>query len=297
MVDKKVLKFYIIGLIVSIATAMIPSIMDFTSEHMQAKVYTLPIGATGAQQAFFFYLFAILLPYPTIILGYGLAYLVVRLYTRLTKISKRITFVGYANIERSGHYYRRRYLIQLIFGALLATNVWIMIVTNPNLMKFWLSTEGQAIAFSTSTGALQQFTYTPWYWVPLMFVTPIFAMCAVIQDSGLISVKKVSGQSEFEDTERIGDKIFGIVKGYAGISVIIGFITLIQSPQGGEMSLLFYPMMALVFLLHLIIAIDLFRDIGRKWIFKAVKPYYSPQLLELSYSKKDITDINDVEKR
>ena len=84
-------------------------------------------------------------------------------------------------------------------------------------------------------------------WV-LMIVTPIFAMCAVIQDSGLVSVKKVSGQSEFEDTERIGDKIFGIVKGYAGISVIVGFISLIQTPLGGEVSLVLYPLMSFAYL-------------------------------------------------
>lgn len=294
MLDKKVLKFYLIGLIFSALIIIIPAISNAGDENMQTIVYTLPIGATGAQQAMVFYLMAFLIPYATIFIGYGLAYVVVRIYTRLTKLSKRIEFVGYANTDRSGHYLRRRYIIHLIFASLLATNIWIMLVTNPATMQFWLTDASIARMYDTTTGAILNFPMISWYWLPLVIVTPVFAMCAVIQDSGLVSIRKLSGQSEFADTERIGDKIFGIVKGYAGISVILGFVTLLQSPLGFERSLVLYPLNAMTFLIHIIIAIDLFRDVGKKWVIKAVKHNYPPQIIELSYTKKDIGDINEL---
>lgn len=46
-------------------------------------------------------------------------------------------------------------------------------------------------------------------------------------------------------------------------------------------------------MIHLIIAIDIFRNIGIKWIHKAVKASYPPQLIELSFNKTDI-DPNDL---
>jgi hypothetical protein len=113
-------------------------------------------------------------------------------------------------------------------------------------------------------------------------------------DSGLVSVKKLSGQSEFSDTERVGDKLFSIVKGYAGISVILSFIVLIQSPRGNEGSLILFPIFALCFVLHVIVAIDVFRNIGKKWIFKASKRYYEPQMIKLSFDKTEISDFKNL---
>ena len=39
---------------------------------------------------------------------------------------------------------------------------------------------------------------------------------------------------------------------------------------------------------HIIIAIDLFRSVGIKWVYKTVKGYYPPQLIELTFNKTDI---------
>ena len=294
MVDKKLLKIYLIGLIISaIPVFIIPTITNISDATMQYNLYTIPFSEIGWQQAIFFNLIAFLVPYLMIFLGYVLAFIVVLIYTRLTKLSKRIEFVGYANTDRSGHYLRRRYIIQIFFATLLATNVWISLVTNPAVMVFFLTEEAQGIMYSES-GAMYNFPMIALYWVPLVVVVPIIAMCAVMQDSGLVSIKKLSGQSEFADTERIGDKLFGLVKGYAGISVIISFFMLIQSPMGGELSLVLYPLLAMIMLLHLIIAIDLFRNMGRKLIFKAAKRVYPPQIIEMSYDKKDIADFKDL---
>ncbi len=231
---------------------------------------------------------ALFLPYLAIFLGYGLAYLVVRIYCKLTTFSKRTEFVGYARIDRSGKYLRKRYLIQLIFATLLCINIWIFLVSSTEIMQLFLSKKGIELMYDKITGQMFNFPMVPWYWAPLFITSLVFALCAVIQDSGLVTIKKLSGHSEFADTERVGDKLFGIVKGYAGITVIINFYMLIITPLGKEGSLVIYPVLALILMIHLIIAIDMFRNVGIKWIHKAVKSSYPPQLIELSFTKTDI---------
>ncbi|MBD3340180.1 MAG: hypothetical protein GF353_13795 [Candidatus Lokiarchaeota archaeon] len=122
-----------------------------------------------------------------------------------------------------------------------------------------------------SDGRIYNFVFIPWYWLPIFVTTLLFAMCAAIQDSGLVTIRKLYGQSEFADTERVGDRIFAVVKGYAGVSVIINFYFLITTPLGREGSLVIYPLLAVIFMIPFIIAIDLFRNIGIMWIHKAVK--------------------------
>ncbi|TXT60292.1 MAG: membrane protein of unknown function [Promethearchaeota archaeon] len=294
MNNKKVLRIFLLCFILSISIILIQIFNNLTDSWMnQYKFYSLPFGENAGQQAVFFYLLAIITPYISILMGYGLAYLIVRIYCRFSKYSKRIEFIGYANIDRSGKYLRRRYLIQILFAVLLCTNIWILLVGDDMLMRLWLTNEGQSEMLGNQ-GEYRNFVFIPWYWVPLVITTLVFSTSVVIMDSGLVSIKKLHGHSEFSDTERVGDRIFGIIKGYAGISVIISFIILIQSPKGNELSLVLYPISALFMILPFIIAIDLFRNIGKKWIFKATKPYYVPQLVKLSFEKEEITDFRDL---
>ena len=241
MIDKKILKTYIICLIISVSLLLLPMmLLGGDDAYNKLRLYNLPFGENARQQGLFFYLLALFAPLLAIFIGYGLAYIVVRVYCRFTKFSQRIEFVGYANIDRSGKYLRKRYLIQLIFGVLLCVNIWIALVTNIEIMEFWVAEEYKDLMYEDS-GQMYNFPMVPWYWLPLFITTLVFAMCSVITDSGLVTIKKLSGQSEFSDTERVGDKLFGAVKGYAGISVIISFILLIQSPMGNEGSLVIYP--------------------------------------------------------
>ena len=164
---------------------------------------------------------------------------------------------------------------------------------NDTLMRLWLTPDGLSNMEGTE-GQYLNFVFVPWYWVPIFITALVFALCSAIMDAGLVSVKQLSGQSEFSDTERVGDKIFSIVKGYAGISVIMSFIVLIQSPRGNEGSLVLFPIFALCFILHIIVAIDVFRNIGKKWVFKAAKKYYDPQMIKLSFEKTEISDFKDL---
>jgi len=200
---------------------------DPTNKYM---LYNVPFGANSLQVLIVFLIIAIVVPYLAIFIGYALAYVVVRIYCRFTKFSRRIEFVGYARLDRSGKYLRRRYLTQIFFAVLLCINIWIALVSSEEIMKLFLSKKGKEIMYHPETGQLFNFSMVVWYWLPIFVSTLAIALCAVIQDSGLVSLKKLSGQSEFADTERVGDKLFGLVKGYAGISVFINFYLLLTTP-------------------------------------------------------------------
>ena len=288
MIDKNVLKYYIIGLALIVLVIVSSLIGNINDDYSKLDLYTLPFGDTAEQVEIVMLLVAILAPYLAIFIGYGLGALVVKIYCRFTKISKKIIFVGYAKLDRSAKYLRKRYFLQLLFASILCVNIWIYLVTNVELMALFLSAEGKEKMFDSETGRMYNFVMVIWYWVPVFIASLVFAMCAVIQDSGLVSIKKISGQSEFVDTERVGDLLFGFVKGYAGISVIINFYLLLTTPLGREGSLVLFPFLAAVLMFHLIIAIDLFRSVGIKWIHKAVKGYYPPQLIELTFNQTDI---------
>lgn len=222
-----------------------------------------------------------------------MAYIIVILFCKVSKLSKRIEFVGYASIDRTPKYLKKRYIIQIIFAVLLCVNIWIVLVSNENIMKFWLTEEGIE-TMEGSEGQYYNFVFVPWYWIPAFITSLVFAMSIVIVDSGLVLVRKLHGQTDFSDTERVGDKMFSIIKGYAGISVILSFIQLIQSPRGNEASLVLYPLLALIIILPFIFAIDLFRGFGIKLIFSAVKSYYTPQLIKISFEKTEISGYKEI---
>ncbi|MFX0072475.1 MAG: hypothetical protein ACFFAO_15430, partial [Candidatus Hermodarchaeota archaeon] len=261
---------------------------NINDDYSKLDLYSLPFGDTAEQVEIVMLLVAIIAPYLAIFIGYGLGSLIVKIYCRFTKISKKIIFVGYAKLDRSAKYLRKRYLLHLFFASVLCVNIWIYLVTNVELMSLFLSSEGKERMFDTRTGQMFNFVMVIWYWVPIFIASLVFAMCSVIQDSGLVSIKKISGQTEFVDTERVGDLLFGMVKGYAGISVIINFYLLLTTPLGKEGSLVLFPLLAAILMFHLIVAIDLFRSVGVKWIHKVVKKYYPPQLIELTFNKSDI---------
>lgn len=297
MIDKKIFKYFLITFIALLSLVFILLFMRGGNDsHSVANFYTLPFGEINLEKYSFFFLLALISPIIAIFLGYLLAYIVVILFCKVSKLSKRIEFIGYAAIDRTPKYLRKRYIIQLIFAVLLSLNIWIILVNNESIMQFWLNDSGLD-SMEGSEGQYYNFVFIPWYWLPAFLTSLVFSMCIVIMDSGLVLVRQLRGQKDFSDTERVGDKMFSIVKGYAGISVILGFIELIQSPRGNEASLVLYPMLAFLFILPAILGIDAFRGFGIKLIFKAVKPYYLPQLIKLNFEKTEITKYQDLLKQ
>ena len=288
MSDKNVLRTYIIVFIITLVSILGFNIANLSDPWLNEHIlYNVPFIENSAHVQLIFMIIALLVPYAAIFVGYFLASIFVRFYCRFTKFSKRIEFVGYARLERPKGYVRRRYLIQIIFGVFLSINIWIALVSSETIMSLLLSDTGKSTMFDEDS-RMYHFPMALWYWLPAFIMALLFAMCAVIQDSGLVSMRKLSGQSEFVDTERVGDLLFGLVKGYAGFSVIINFYLLLATPLGLEASLTLYPFLAMMLTVHIIVAIDLFRNIGIKWIHKAVKKSYTPQLIDLNYSKTDI---------
>ena len=292
MVDKKIFRRWIYCLILQVVVFILATINSFNDEFNQDRLYNLPFGKTGAEQQIYFHLLWLTLPYLAIILGFALSAAIVRLYTKLTKYSKRIEFVGFSRVVRKDSFPLRRYGIQLIFGILLCLNIWIFILSS-NVFDVWVSNSYKDQIYDAD-GRLYNFPMVPWYWVPVFITTLIFAMCYAIIDSGLVSIRKLPEHESFSDTERVGDHFLGAVKGYAGISVVINFFIVLQSPIGKELSLVLYPLMAFIQLITFVIAIDLFKDIGRRWVFNAVKHQYNPELIELNYEKKPIEDFKEI---
>jgi len=143
MIDKAVLKYYIIGIVLIVIVLISSVIGNMNDDYSKLDLYTLPFGDTAEQVEMAMLLIAILAPYLAIFIGYGLGSLVVRIYCRFTKISKKIIFVGYAKLDRSAKYLRKRYFLQLLFASILCVNIWIYLVTNIELMTLFLSDEGK----------------------------------------------------------------------------------------------------------------------------------------------------------
>lgn len=293
MDEKNLKKYWIISVAATGLLFLFISLFSLGDKVLKNKIYTVPIGETGVQQQFLLNLLWVLLPYLALLIGYGLAYLIVRLYAQFSKISQRIEFMGFARVKRSRKAVMRRYIYQLLYGVLLCMNIFFIFVQNENFLKFWVAEDYQSQMYHTD-GRLYNFPMVPWYWVPLFITVFIFTVCWSMIDSGLVSVKKIWGYGDFLDTERVGSIAFGIVKGYAGISVIITFLVILQSPLGLEGSLVVYPLIAFIQLLQFIIAIDLSKNIGRKLIWKGISQHYRPKVIELNFQISDVKDFKDL---
>ncbi len=293
MIPKKKVLVWCIGIAIQLLIVVVLYIGNLADRYTgHYKLYIFPNFPIAAEQQLFFMGLAVLLPYLAIFLGFGLSYIIVLLYMRLTKLSKRIEFVGFSKVINADLISKRRYIIQLVFGVILCLNVWIYILGS-DFFDFWVADKYKDMMYDPD-GRLYNFPMIPWYWVPLFITTLVFAACSAITDSGLVTIKKLPEHKEFSDTERVGDKIFTIVKGYAGISVVIGFIGILQTPMGKEGSLVLYPLLAFLLLFPMIVAIDILKDIGRRIVYKAVKTEYEPQLISLSSEKKPITDRKEI---
>jgi hypothetical protein len=146
--------------------------------------------------------------------------------------------------------------------------------------------------YNPDTGAMFNFPMVPWYWLTITVTSFVFSICFVILDSGLVFIKKIPEHPEFSDTERVGDLFWNMIKGYAGVSVILNFILLIITPMGKEASLILYPMLALLYLVFVIASMELLGKWGRRLVFNAVKKERNTVIIALDYK---ITEISQPE--
>ncbi len=277
----------LLGLYISILSLfIIGSILDVFNAK---SFYIFPPTENGYLQQIFFYGMMIIIPNIAILIGFAAGLLFIRIYLWMTKRMKSIQMIGFARFDETRSFVRRRYITQVLFGTLLCMNIWIILLQTYSF-EFWIKDEYKYLIYDRSSGSMMNFPMIPWYWLPLSVTTLVMAFTFIILDSGLISIKRIRGFPKFGDTERVGNLIWNVMKGYAGISVVINFTIIITSTNlGKEASLTTYPIYTAFILITLFLTMDLYRNWTRKLVFNLVKRSTTPEIINLNYQKTPIT--------
>ncbi len=290
---KPVVKRWLISLIIELVLVLW-LLINSALQPTNAPMYIFPPAESVFAQQVFFYMILLLIPLVITPLGFLLSPLFIRFYLWASKRMKGVQLVGYAKFQENKRDIKYRYITRLIFGSLLCISVWNVLIQN-SAFTFWVKPEFYDSMFNKETGAMYNFPMVPWYWLPIMITSLVFAMCHLILDSGLVYVKKIRGHPQFSDSERVGSLVWGLVKGYAGISAIITFTSLIFiSDLWREGSMVAYPALAVVQVPFIIATIDLLRNWGRRLIYNAVKKHQPPEIIELDYKRTPVQDMKEL---
>jgi hypothetical protein len=253
--------------------------------------YTFPPFATGADQEAFFMGIMFLLPLLMIPLGVLLSSLFISLYLRLYKHSKKIQFIGFARIQPGAAATRKRYLNQMIFGVLLCINVWVLLFQT-GAFSFWVLPGREMI--DPDTGRMFTFPMEPWWWLPISVTVLVISVAYCILDSGLVYVKRIVEHPQFSDTERVGSQLWNLIKGYAGISVVVSFISLLFAEYGQDAANFTFPVYMALALFFYMAILEWLADWGRRFLFKTVQQQKVPEIIDLSYTTTPITTFDQL---
>ncbi len=289
---KAVTKRWLYILIFEVALALVSIIANYADDFNQTPFFIFPPNADGSSQQAFFIILELIVPFVTVPIGYVLSPLFIRIYLWSTRRMKSMQFVGYAKYQESKREVRYHYITRLIFGALLCTNIWVILLQS-NAFSFWVQPAYQSLMYDIN-GSMLNFPMVPWYWLPLTITGLVFAICFLILDSGLVFMKKIREHAQFADTERVGSLVWSVVKGYAGVSVIINFVLILLTPLGREASMTLYPLLAASQLIFTLATIDLLRNWGRRLIFHVIKKHGIPEIITLDYKKTPVNDMREL---
>lgn len=287
---KPELKRWIISLLIPILVVIFTAIGNMIDMYGNTTWYIWPPFLEGSMQQLFWTIIPILVGFCLIPIGNLLAALFISIYVKSAQKNPSIQKIGFAKFKDSPKLMRKRFLVRLIFMVLLCVNIWVLFFQY-GVFKLMVNPIYYDRMYD-QLGTMLNFPMVPWYWIPIAVSSIVFTIAFVILDSGLVFVKKIPEHPEFSDTERVGDLFWNLIKGYAGISVIINFITLLSSPFGREGSLVIYPLLAATYLVFIIFSIDLFKNWGRRMIFNAVKKVFKTEIIALDFK---ITELNNPE--
>ena len=256
--------------------------------------YILPFGQTGFEQQIFFLLLAQTAPYLALLIGFFLGIGIVKVILFFLKRNKNVEFVGFARAEINRRSTWKSYADRTFFAVLFCLNLWLMIL-NSFVLGFWVS-EAYKPDMYDSTGRLLYFVIAPWYWVCLFIAVLVFAICAVILDSGFVVVFKRPEYRNYADVTRVGTIVYNVMKGYLGINIIISFLHTLNSPLGQEINIWTFPIVMMVFLLPFLVAMDMWKDFGRRRVVTAVKKRFPLVVLELDYKSVPVESFEQIYK-
>ncbi len=290
---KPVLKRWILAFLVEI-TILISTTVGNAIDALKGSFpayFTFPL-LDGVWQSLVWYALAIVIVLALVPIGYVLGSMFIRIFVKLAKPGKKIQFIGFARIQLSPIVQWKQILTRVFFGVLLSVNFWILLFQY-NMFPFWIKPEYYDRMYSVN-GSMLNFPMIPWYWLPNAITCFLLTICFMILDSGLVYVKKVPEHPDFSDTERVGNILWSIVKGYAGIVVVLNFVSLISTPLGMEGSLVLYPMLAACYVFFIVTTIDLFKPWGQKLSFNAVKASRNPEIIAMEYKTSPVADRKDL---
>ncbi len=292
--DKALLKRWIKTVILAGIIIALNIAVTFGDDAFLERRYILPIGQTGYDEQVFFLLLTQTAPYLALLLGFLLGVGVVKLILFFLKRNKKVEFVGFARADITHKTTWKSYLDRTLFSVLLALNLWLMIL-NSVVLGFWVAEPYKSTMYD-GTGRLLYFVIAPWYWVCVFIAVLVFAMCAVILDSGLVAVFKRPEYRNYGDVTRVGTIVYNVVKGYLGITIIISFLQTLNSPLGQEFNIWTFPLMEMIYLLPFLVAMDLCKDFGRRRVVAAVQKSFPLQMLELDYKRLPVTTFDEIYK-
>ncbi|MFX0102708.1 MAG: hypothetical protein ACFFCS_24285 [Candidatus Hodarchaeota archaeon] len=289
---KPTAKRLLIALIFELFSTINPIIIDIIDPHSATTYFIFPNFLEGWVQRAFWYCIVPVLILVCVLLGFLLGTLITRFYVKFNKSKKDMLYIGFAKFHEENSDARKRILSRVIIGVFLCLNIWLLLFEY-NVFEFWVKPEHLGGMY-TSDGRMNQFPMGPWYWLPPTVTSILFAICFVIMDSGLVYAKKVPQHPNFSDTQRIGDFFWNLVKGYAGVMIILSFIEILLTPLGRELSLLLYPALAAAHTFFAIILSDHLMPWGRALVFNAFKKESRPEFIDLDYKVEPVSDPKDL---
>jgi len=284
---------WIRALLFTLVITIFSEIFNMFDEYASRPYYIFPSVDSGYLQHAFWSFLPLITGFCMIPLGYLLGSFIIRFYIKLTKSNSMIQNIGFARIKEDSQIIKKKYLNRILFGILLCVNLWVLFFQY-DIFKLTIKPEYHNDMYNANTGAMLNFPMVAWYWLPITITSLVFSICFVILDSGLVFIKKIPEHPEFSDTQRVGDLFWNMIKGYAGVSVILNFILLIITPMGKEASLVLYPFIAFLYLVFVIASMDLLGKWGRNLIFNVVKKERNPIIITLEYKTTEINQSEEL---
>ncbi len=281
---KKYTKASLISICYIVVIVLILGIFSFNADAGESMALLIPGDQMSEEIVFIFLVVFVLFPLITVNAGYLIS--PIFLYIQAHVTGRKMNY----SIQERAEEEKFRKIFRGFFPALMALNLAMMLGGISSIQTL-VSASGNDPGNATSTLAMLMFT------IPLALV--LFSSTWFILDSGIVSTNHEKNKNSDQPVElkSSGGFFMDILKGYAGIGVIVGFYELFSTIIGESKTLgdlisaiIFLgplPLFCAIGMIPSIILLDLTRDYRinyvRKWAEKIGMIEYS---IDLKVEKK-----------
>ena len=224
---------------------------------------------------FFFLIGWVIAPLIGVVLGYRFAPLLLWIHKK-TKGSRGEYYI-YEKMELKEFKFTFQ---NLFFPALMALNLAMVLANIESVQQLLLTSEALSIAEGTVT--LTIYLMPPLVIITGTISTALFSVSSFLLDTGIVFVNKEKMEQNLESIKifPVGQGYMSILKGYAGISVVISLISLVYNMATGYFSVMnlfgavmwaLMPFLLSFILIPMMILIDKFHHKGRLFVLKHAK--------------------------